>query len=214
MEVELVGRGYGRSRRQLGIEVWIGFAAQEIGFALADKSWSDSRQLIALGNGIFFRPRVFSKRPQHENRISGLYAVFLGEFRGSLGISGECEGEFAVLRSVAGRREQELGSSRENHERAGAIVQEQRRTHFPDLVTKIALGVRFDDQAIVKAVGMTEGRNHCVRADGFAGYLDAAQCGGADGGAGSIHNEALALKQTKTAPEEIRTKSYAQPRPK
>jgi hypothetical protein len=103
---------------------------------------------------------------------------------------------------------------RVNHQRAGAVVEEKRRAHFLDALAKIALRVRFDRQAVVKAVGMAQGRDQGVRTDGLATDFHAAQCRGTDSGTGSVHDEALALKQTKTAPEKIRAKDYAEPGPK
>src|SRR5580704_4141379 len=73
MEVEFVWRSHGRSGRDLGIQVGISFAAQQIGFRLPDEPWPDPRQLVALGNRILFRPGVFPQRAHDENCVSRLY---------------------------------------------------------------------------------------------------------------------------------------------
>jgi hypothetical protein len=101
-----------------------------------------------------------------------------------------------------------------NHRRSRAVVHKQRRTRLLHALAKIALWVRLDYQSKVKAVVMAQRRNQRVRSNRFASYFNAAQGRSADGGAGNVHDEALALQQTKTPPEKIRTQRYAEPSPK
>src|SRR5580658_3116719 len=97
MEVELLRCIQGRTCGELGIQVWISFAAKQIGFGCADRSRPDTRQLIALGYRILLRPRVFPKRTQDENRVTGLDGVFLSELRSPFRIPCQRGGELAVF---------------------------------------------------------------------------------------------------------------------
>ncbi len=98
----------------------------------------------------------------------------------------------------------------EDHQRAGAIVQKERRTHLLNLVSKIALRVRFDRQPIVKAIGMAQRRDKRVRTNRFTADFYAAQCRSPNRGARSVHNQALVLKHAKSAPEPVRAKRYSE----
>jgi hypothetical protein len=160
-----------------------------------------------------FSPRDFLEASPNEDRVAGLNAIFLSELRGPFGKTCAHSCELAILRSIARRRHQKLRAFGIDHQHAGAIVQEKRCAHLPDFVAQIALRIRFDFQAIVKTIGLAQGRDHSVGADGFTAYFHGAERGSANGGAGRIHDQALALQQTKTAPEEIRAEYHRKSRP-